>query len=353
MNGLQVWLEKKCRDGISLVENEAAKMIDDCNNNCEDRKGEFKATLIKTFLDRCYEIGLCKIDPNDNIVPEADIDVLVEEMIKQCKNQCEIDTFACVDESCRLLGAPTRINRTDPTALDKFTINISTTDFGVSGPVVNPLSIRQGEAGEPTQKLNYFDPLTKITTETDAAVLIEPIGTNGLNKYSFNNSGYPFVTMWDIRQSLTYAQFTRWSQAMEWTVKLDVPSKCDQFGNYNPDLTYNSENLPNEAVYVYDRSYGTWIQQNFEICTDQNDYVNRSNEDGPGDTFVERSDYVFNSKEPYSASNQQGSVFFEVGDFIDDGDVFDKNITITNSVRRFLKSLGFLLILMLIVQSKN
>jgi len=315
-------------DGVSIVEDQAYEMIKDCNENCEDRRGEFRDELIRMFEERCYEIGGCKVDPNDNIVPEEDIKTLVDEMILQCQNQCEIDTFACVDESCRLLGAPTRVNRTDPTAVDKFTLDISFTDFGVSGPVVYPLSERQDDTGESSQKLKYFDPLTGETIETDTSVLIEPVGTSGLKKYSFNDSGYPFVTMWDIRQSLTYAQFTRWNQAMEWTVKLDLPSKCDASGNYNPDLTYDSQNLPIEPVYV--NNGNGWVAQSFEICTNQNEYINRGNEDGPGDTFVERDTYVTTTRSVYSSAGEDGGLSFEDNGFESDGEVFRKTMFVEN-----------------------
>ena len=296
-------LTGEARDGVSIIEDQAYQMIKDCEDNCEGRRDEFKAILKQLFRDRCYVIGDCKIDPNDNIVPEEDIEALVDEMILQCQNQCEIDTFACVDESCRLLGAPTRVDRTDPTSVDRFTLDVSTTDIGVSGPVVYPLSGKQDAAGEPSQKLIYFDPLTGETITTDATVSIELVGNTGLKKYSFDNSGYPFIKIWDIRQSLTYAQYTRWSQAMEWTAKLDLPSKCDANGDYNPELTYDDQNLPIEPVYVFDKDTQRWVVQDFTICTDQSDYVNRENENGPGDTFVERSEYVKNTKKPYSSQD--------------------------------------------------
>ncbi|MDO6761759.1 hypothetical protein Q4566_16240 [Tamlana sp. 2_MG-2023] len=316
------------RDGVSIVEDQAREMIENCEDSCEQRADEFRDELIRMFEDRCYVIGDCKIDPNDNIVPEADINVLVEQMILQCKNQCEIDTFSCVDESCRLLGAPTRVDRTDPTSVEKFTLDISFTDFGVSGPVVYPFSERQNETGESSQKLKYFDPISGITTETDVAVSIESLGTSGLKKYSFNDSGYPFVTIWDIRQSLTYAQFTRWNQAMEWNVKLDLPSKCDITGNYNPDLTYDSQNLPNEPVYV--NNGNGWIEQLFEMCADQSEYINRTNENGLSDTFVERDSYVSKTRSVYSSSGEDSGLLIDDNHYQNEDGLLKKIISVRN-----------------------
>jgi len=320
-------------EGVSIIENEMYELVRDCNEGCEDREEEFKAKLIQLFEDRCYVIGECKIETNDNIVPEADIDVLVGQIVLQCKNQCEVDTYACIDESCRLLGAPTRVNRTDPTATARFTIDLSFPELGVSGPVVAGLTERSEE------KLKYFDPLTGITTETEELPIIAPPSATGLIKYSYDTSAFPFVTIWDIRQSLTYAQSTRLKQATEWNVNLDIPSKCDQTGSYNPDLTYDENNMPIEPVYVYDETYRTWTEQNFNRCTDQEEYINRQNPDGPGDTFVERSDYVRDTRALYSSANIQGGLSFDVGDFQRNGDVFEKTIEVTNSGPKILEEL--------------
>ncbi|WP_438422959.1 hypothetical protein [Aquimarina macrocephali] len=282
--------------GVSMIENEISLLAKDCNENCEEKRELFRQNLIRLFEERCYVIGKCKIDPNDNIVPEEDIDVLVEQIVQQCKKQCEVDTYACIDETCRLLGAPTRVDRSDPNAISKYTIDLSFPELGVSGPVVAGLSTREA------QKLKYFDPLTGITTQTNESPIVENL-PNGLIKYSYNTSAYPFVTIWDIRQSLTYAQSTRQKQAVEWTVKLDIPSKCDDKGNYNPDLTYDTNNLPVEPVYVYNRESKKWELQSFGICTDQADYITRQNPNGPGDTFVDRDKYIKTTKKPFSPSD--------------------------------------------------
>ncbi len=306
---------EQLEEGVSIIENEIYELVQDCNEGCDDRKEEFKQKLIQLFEDRCYVIGACKIFPNDNIVPEEDIDVLVEQMVLQCKNQCEVDTYACIDESCRLLGAPTRVDRTDPTATARFTIDLSFPELGVSGPVVQGLSSRQDE------RLKYFDPLTNTTTQTNELPIISTPTASGLIEYSYNTSAFPFVTIWDIRQSLTYSQSTRLKQATEWKVNLDIPSKCDQAGNYNPDLTYDADDLPVEPVYVFNFKIKKWVQQFFEsradhqplitpesvvygVCTNQEDYINRENPDGPGDTFVDRDVYIKDtSNRPYSPND--------------------------------------------------
>ncbi len=289
-------------DGISIIENEARELFEDCDSNCDQRRKEFKSKLIQLFEDRCYVIGDCKIDPNDNIVPEEDIDVLVDQIVEQCKKQCWVDTYACIDESCRILGAPTRVDRSDPTSVEKYTINVTSVDHGVSGPIVEGFSNRQD------QKLKYYDPITQTTTQTNEdPIIVDLAGSAGLKKYSYSTTNYPLISIWDIRESLTYAQATRLKQATQWFVNLDLPSKCDANGNYNPDLTYNADNLPIEPVYVFNERTNVWVQQSFEICTNQEDYVTRDNPDGPGDTFVERDRYINKVKEPFDPNDPEAN----------------------------------------------
>jgi hypothetical protein len=68
-------------------------------------------------------------------------------------------------------------------------------------------------------------------------------------------------------------------------------------------LTYDTNNLPVEPVYVYNIESKKWEQQSFGICTDQADYITRQNPNGPGDTFVDRDKYIKTTKKPFSPSD--------------------------------------------------
>ena len=277
--------------GISIIENDAYQMAQECEGGCDERRNEFKEKLIEAFTDRCYVIGECKVDSNDNVVPMEDIDALVDKIVEQCKNQCAITTYACVDEPCRSIGNTNAIASTS----DAFDFNVSYIDFGVSGPIVSGVSAKEA------QLLVIFDPQTgSYVTKSEAPVVETATNSAGVfEKYSYPKN---IPSVWDIRKSLTYAEYSRYIQAMDWYINIDLPSKCDQNGAYNANLTYDSNGLPLETVYVKNLDSGIWEPQNFDICNTP--YVTRQNPNGPGDTFVDREDYVKNTSTPPSSDDE-------------------------------------------------
>ncbi|UII80112.1 hypothetical protein [Flagellimonas sp. CMM7] len=277
--------------GISIIENDAYAMMEECSSNCDQRRDEFREELIRAFTDRCYEIGECKIDPNDNIIPYEDIELMVDQIVEQCKSQCTISSFTCSDEPCRL---PTRSPLEfggSPEASNDF--NTSYIDFGVSGPIVSGLSNREN------QTLRIIDTNNATVVDTGETVTAQNISATGsLEKYEYGSD----PSIWDVRRSLTYSEFTRWTQAMEWDIVLDIPSKCDEFGNYNASLTYDSNGLPIEPVYLFNEETGLYdIQQSFSIAPSP--YVTKDNPTGPGDTFVERDQYIKSNTTPTSTND--------------------------------------------------
>jgi hypothetical protein len=277
--------------GVSIIENDAYAMMDECTTNCDQRRDEFREELIRAFTDRCYEIGECKITPNDNIIPFEDIELMVDQIVAQCKTQCNISSFSCSDEPCRL---PTRSPLEfggSPEASNDF--NTSYIDFGVSGPIVTGLSTREN------QTLQIIDTNNATVVDTGEAALVQNVSATGiLEKYNYSSN----PSIWDVRRSLTYAEYSRWIQAMEWDIVLDIPSKCDEFGTYNTTLTYDSNGLPIEPVYLFNEETGQYdIQQSFAIGNMP--YVTGDNPTGPGDTFVERNQYIINKTTPASPND--------------------------------------------------
>jgi hypothetical protein len=213
---------------------------------------------------------------------------MVDQIVAQCKTQCTISSFACSDEPCRL---PTRSPLEfggSPAASNDF--NTTYIDYGVSGPIVTGLSTREN------QTLRVIDD-TAVIVDTGEATTAQNISATGLlEKYNYTTS----TSIWDVRRSLTYAEYSRWIQAMEWDINLDIPSKCDEFGNYNASLTYDSNGFPIEPVYVLDEE-GNYIQQSFVLGGLP--YITRENPSGPGDTFVERDQYIRTSATPISPND--------------------------------------------------
>lgn len=279
--------------GISLIENDAREMVEFCEEGCNAKKAEFRKKLIEKFTERCYVIGDCKIDSNDNVVPNEDIDALVNKMIQQCKLQCDISTYACVDEPCRLIGDPDRPDGV-LTKDDIYDNNLTYVDYGVSGLITANTQTSRKE-----QYLIEFD-----IEAGEYVVTSETPTTNDIAEgRAFYKYSYPTnPSIWDIRKSLTYAQYSRYIQATEWVLNLDLPSKCGEDGEYNPNLVYDANGIAQDA-YVYDKNQKKWVLQNYNICA--NPYVSKDNPDGPGDTFVERDKYIIQSNTPLSDDDER------------------------------------------------
>ncbi len=277
--------------GVSIIENDAYAMMEECSSNCDQRRNEFRERLIKAFTERCYEIGECKIETNDNIVPYGDIELMVDQIVEQCRSQCTISTFACSDEPCRLPTKSPYEYGGSPEASNDF--NTSYIDFGVSGPIVNGISDREN------QTLRIIDVNTADIVDTNEAYSVQNISSTGtFEKYDYGSD----PSIWDLRRSLTYAEYSRWIQAMEWDIVLDVPSKCDMNGNYDPTLTYDQHGIPIEPVYLFNTDTGFYdIQQDFSIAP--NPYITRNNPAGSGDTFVERDQYIKTATTPFSPND--------------------------------------------------
>lgn len=227
---------------VSLAERRAVQMRQQCENTCEARRDEFRAEVIIMFQNRCYIIGGCKLDPNDNIVPEEDIDAIVDEIIAQCQSQCPITTFSCKDEGCRTWNTPVNVIGTNET--------ITNLEYGVGGVI--------GDCA-PEDEADY-DPC--------------PPGTTDLNDCSANANH-------------SYSEYTKWLQATSWKLELDVVSKCDETGTFNASVTYtyDENGQPQSPIRYYYNDKGELVLQNSEGY----------NCEGCDDTFVDREKYFRSS----------------------------------------------------------
>src|SRR5690606_6765903 len=83
---------------------------------------------------------------------------------------------------------------------------------------------------------------------------------------------------------------------------LDIPSKCDLNGNYDQTLTYDLEGIPIETVYVMNEER-IWVPQDLSGFPEPSPYVTKDNPTGPGDTFVERDQYIKINTTPVSPND--------------------------------------------------
>jgi hypothetical protein len=104
---------------LTKIEIDIARLNSDLSNACELRRDEVRNRLLKLLNAKCYLIGGCKLPStdltagteaffnNDRVVPERDIDMMVDEMIKQCRIRGWVTTYRRISLGCRdILTAP-------------------------------------------------------------------------------------------------------------------------------------------------------------------------------------------------------------------------------------------------------
>jgi len=283
-------------NNVSLVENDAWFLKQDCEGNCDSRREEFKQELIKMFEARCYVIGGCKVDTNDNIVPEEDLDAIVDKLVAQCKLQCPLTSYACENDPCRNINTPI----TQYGLIEGTNFNITTVDYGVEG-LFNPDSNPDVNTNRTSNLVRYDgtnwvdDPATPIssldvTNSTAPGAIFE--------KYFYATATDDDYSIWNVRRSMRYPEYSRWIQVMQWKLNLSIKSKCNEQGQYDPVIAMNAE----YDGYVYDAVNEAWVSQGFMNCPKP--YISTANPLGPGDTFVERDEYIKNSTTPITPDSE-------------------------------------------------
>ncbi|MCT4647091.1 MAG: hypothetical protein N4A74_19035 [Carboxylicivirga sp.] len=95
-----------------MVEKEMQDYRDYCFALCDKKRSEIKAKIIQVLADNCWIIGECRTNNNmtKNVIPEEDIDMLVQKTIDELKEQCKkattVGSFTCEDFDCRPIGTP-------------------------------------------------------------------------------------------------------------------------------------------------------------------------------------------------------------------------------------------------------
>jgi hypothetical protein len=167
----------------TVVQFEMLSMTKNCEGRCDERKDEFKSRLQTAFVKNGYVIGGCKVSSNDNVVPVEDIDLLVAQIVAQCKVQCPVTTYKCAQTNCRELDTPT-------------------TQVGFSDSYVD---VEYGVGGCGTAQYPC------------------PANAPGCNDTqcdpSTGNCGNAAV--------LSRCQQKKWKQVMEWDFEIDMPSQLE------------------------------------------------------------------------------------------------------------------------------
>lgn len=184
---------------------EIETQLKDCNNGCDRRRNEFKGRLIKMLMEKCYEIGGCRTDDPStfNIIPEEDIDLMVDGLVEACKSQCNLTTYSCQTSPCR--------------SVDK-----AFTDIGFDR---NEFKLNYGMGG--------YDPAFCDATSYsyEDATKCADIG-NGISECDILDEVTGKVNL------LSWYEYTKLKQVQEWDFDVDMPTMCLD-ANGNPIATDN------------------------------------------------------------------------------------------------------------------
>lgn len=212
-------------------------------NACEKRRSELKDKLIEIFVQNCYVVVPCcedtiatlyaDTDPaseTNNKVLEKDIDLLVDQLVRQCQERGQVRTFRLYEEGC------------------KFTSNFSKGDF------ITTAEYGVAENELHTDKTVHFyyrtdlptDPPNWIEDNTITLKYKDPI--TGEEKEVIDLSDADYTNYED--PLLTYCEWNRRREVMEMEMKVHVPNRCDgqPVGAKDP---YDSACDPNDPLNPY------------------------------------------------------------------------------------------------------
>jgi hypothetical protein len=235
---------------FSFVQMEMVEQVKGCASGCEGKRGDIRTKLLAMLEKRCYIVGGCRTDDPStfNVIPEEDIDAMVESIVAVCVSQCKLTSFSCGDVPCREIT--TSYTSIGPTQ------NETTVVYGVGGMWNNPEFCNTPAAAN-------YDDLSACTT-----VFTRDIDGDGqpenVRRCATENAG--------IQYTLSYYEQTLLTQATQWEFDVELPPMCrDAQGNIIPVAS-------------------------IACCTDAP--VNGFK----GSTFLDKSSYQVNPNEPPDAS---------------------------------------------------
>lgn len=178
---------------FSMVEKEMSSFISQCESGCESKRSEIRKKIYDVLNEKCYVIGECRTEDENtsHIVPESDIDLMVDAVVEQCLTQCNLTTFSCDTWNCRDINTP--YTETG------VTTNSSTMEFGMGGHP-DPSTVSKDD--------NVSSYYVNVDFDGD--------GNNDARRYTVPEDGGNF----------SWFEYTLLKQVEEWELKLDLPTKC-------------------------------------------------------------------------------------------------------------------------------
>lgn len=230
--------EKLSKDGqeytnFSLVEMQIMEKVGECNDDCEKRRPDIKAQILQMLEDKCYQVGGCKEEGQNQIVPEADINKMVDALVGACKDQCKLTTFSCADSmACRDFDMP------------KTMIGSGSATF----------KLQYGIAGYPNSP--QFCDGNQYAGFDDDKCLQYVGGVLSLKRCP------EFVNNMEEALYSNY-EYTKMEQAKHWFLELTLPSMCTEnkgekdfncCGNVGENMTKGDTYMPKQEYTKYDNT---------------------------------------------------------------------------------------------------
>jgi len=186
----------------SKVELDLAGLNRGLAGDCEGKRAGYRQTLIETFRAKGYVLADCKASATDNIVPWADVDTLVNVLVRECRQRGLVTTFACLGDSCRdIYAAKDKIGHVD---VNGAKINYNRLEYGVESV---------GNANCATAVLHYRPVMgdTLLTAGGDTLKAISSSGSGSIVIRDCNGSAF------------TYCEWTKRREVSEMALKIDIP----------------------------------------------------------------------------------------------------------------------------------
>lgn len=219
---------------VSFVEIQLVNEINECLTSCEKRRDEFRNKINETLAKNCYDVGGCKGGgvgtPYEHVVPQDDVEKMVDAMVANCQNQCKVlNTFACWNRNSRDIQ----------------------TERTIYGPTETLARLITGIGGFPPDP-SFYDCKKKLNPNND-------VEANYDTKYIYgnlNSDPKPEIIKYKIvddpstprasritTDMYSWYQYTMLQQAKEWDFEVNLPSKC-------PSLVIEAENADEKSGAV-------------------------------------------------------------------------------------------------------
>ncbi len=190
---------------------------------CEAKRSELRDKLVQIFQDNCYQVVTCFEDSIqtlyadtdttslvNNKVLSRDIDILVDQLIRQCQERGQIGSFRLYEDSCKLASNFAKKDL------------ITEIEYGVVKSSLHPTKTVNYHYRNTILPNSLYTP-TWTTDQTIALTYKDPLTGAVKNIINMSNATYSS----DIDTTvITYCEWNSRREVMEMEMKLQIPNRC-------------------------------------------------------------------------------------------------------------------------------